>query len=135
MTNEQRRTLVSRRALQYFVVLGALAVSIGVGAAQEPNSIRAEALRAHMRFLADDFLEGRATGTRGFDLAARYVASHLELFGLKPAGDAGTYFQRVPIRRAEVTQSSAILSTGDATIRLAAAIDYAIRPDVRTSEL
>ena len=39
------------------------------------DSIQPEALRAHMEFLADDLLEGRAAGTRGYELAARYVAA------------------------------------------------------------
>jgi Zn-dependent M28 family amino/carboxypeptidase len=59
-------------------------------------AIRAEALSAHVRFLADDALEGRGTGTRGHAIAARYVAAELQAMGYAPAGDGGTYFQRVP---------------------------------------
>jgi hypothetical protein len=58
--------------------------------------------RAHMAFLADDMLEGRGTGTRGHELAARYIAAQFEALGLNPAGDHGTYYQRVPLR--EITQ-------------------------------
>jgi hypothetical protein len=54
--------------------------------------VRPEALRAHMRFLADDALEGRGTGTRGFQIAARYVAAQLETIGIR------TSFQNVPFR-------------------------------------
>src|SRR5688572_14728584 len=61
--------------------------------------IRPEALRAHMLFLADDLLEGRAPGTRGYDLAARYVAARFEALGLEPAGSDGSYYQPVPLRR------------------------------------
>ncbi len=64
--------------------------------------IRPEAIRAHMRFLADDLLEGRGTGTRGYALAAHYVASQFELMGLEPAGAKGTYYQPVPLRRIEL---------------------------------
>jgi Zn-dependent M28 family amino/carboxypeptidase len=59
------------------------------------QSINPEAIRAHVRFLADDLLEGRGPGVRGGDLAARYIATQFELYGLKPAGDNGTYFQQV----------------------------------------
>src|SRR5690348_733600 len=52
-------------------------------------------IRAHVRFLSDDLLEGRGTGQRGGDLAARYIATQFALYGLKPAGDEGTYFQKV----------------------------------------
>ena len=61
--------------------------------------IRPEAIRAHMRFLADDLLEGRGTGSRGYELAARYVAARFEALGLAPAGTGGSYFQPVPLRR------------------------------------
>ncbi|PLR23358.1 aminopeptidase [Caulobacter zeae] len=57
----------------------------------------AEAIRAHMTFLADDLMEGREAGTRGYDLAANYVAAQFALLGLKPAGDAGSYLQTVPL--------------------------------------
>lgn len=55
-------------------------------------------IRAHLEFLADDLLEGREAGTRGYDIAANYVATHFKLIGLQPAGTHG-YFQRVPLRR------------------------------------
>jgi len=58
-------------------------------------SIDAEKIRAHVRFLADDLLEGRAPGLRGGDLAATYIATQFALYGLKPAGDNGTYLQQV----------------------------------------
>lgn len=61
------------------------------------RAVDANALRAHLSFLADDALEGRAPGTRGGELAAKYIATQFERLGLRPAGDSGTYFQRVPI--------------------------------------
>ena len=61
-----------------------------------------EPFRAHMAFLAADLLEGRGTGTRGQELAARYVAAQFEVLGLTPAGTAGTFYQRVPLREVTV---------------------------------
>jgi Zn-dependent M28 family amino/carboxypeptidase len=61
------------------------------------QKIDPERLRAHVRFLASDFLEGRGTGQRGGDLAAEYIATQFALEGLKPAGDNGTYMQKVPM--------------------------------------
>ena len=58
-------------------------------------SIDPERIRAHVKFLADDLLEGRGTGTRGGDIAAHYIAAQFALDGLKPAGDDGGYLQRV----------------------------------------
>ncbi|MGA7907417.1 MAG: peptidase M28, partial [Candidatus Sulfotelmatobacter sp.] len=42
------------------------------------KTIRAEQIRAHIRFLADSLLQGREPGTPGYDIAARYVATELE---------------------------------------------------------
>ena len=66
-------------------------------AAAAMRSIDAERIRAHVRFLAHDLLEGRGTGQRGGDLAAQYIATQFALYGLQPAGDDGSYFQKVPL--------------------------------------
>src|ERR1700689_5342840 len=58
-------------------------------------SIDAEKIRAHVKFLADDLLEGRGPGLRGAELAAKYIATQFALAGLQPAGDNGTFFQQV----------------------------------------
>jgi hypothetical protein len=62
------------------------------------SSIRPDAIRADMRFLSDDALEGRGTGSRGYDIAAKFMATQFESLGLQPAGDKGSYFQNVPLR-------------------------------------
>jgi Zn-dependent M28 family amino/carboxypeptidase len=61
------------------------------------NAVNAQNIRAHVQFLASDLLEGRGTGQRGGDIAAEYIATQFALYGLKPAGENGTYFQRVPM--------------------------------------
>ena len=60
-------------------------------------SIDPEKIRAHVRFLSLDLLEGRGPGTRGGELAAEYIATQFALAGLQPAGDGGTWFQKVPL--------------------------------------
>ena len=61
------------------------------------QSINPDRLRAHTRFLSHDLLEGRGTGQRGGDIAAEYIATQFATYGLKPAGDNGSYMQRVPM--------------------------------------
>ncbi len=61
------------------------------------QAIRPENIETHVRFLSDDLLEGRGTGQRGGDIAAEYIAAQFALYGLKPAGDKGTYMQKVPM--------------------------------------
>jgi len=61
------------------------------------QSIRPDNIETHVRFLSDDLLEGRGTGQRGGDIAAQYIAAQFALYGLKPAGDNGSYLQKVPL--------------------------------------
>jgi Zn-dependent M28 family amino/carboxypeptidase len=65
--------------------------------ANDPSARRIE---ADVRKLADDAMEGRETGTRGYDMASAYVAGRFGEVGLEPAGDDGTFFQRVPLLKA-----------------------------------
>ena len=97
--------------------------------------IGGERLRAHVEFLADDLLEGRKTGTRGYDLSALYVATQLELWGLEPAGDKGGFLQQVPLRRAALADSSAQLAlSGEAPVTLAVPDDIIVGASVTQAE-
>jgi Zn-dependent M28 family amino/carboxypeptidase len=70
---------------------------VPVAARAAAASIDPEKIRAHVRFLSLDLLEGRGPGTRGAELAAEYIATQFALDGLQPTGDNGTYFQQVPL--------------------------------------
>ena len=91
--------------IRYTVLALALGCAAG-GAAQDLEGAR---IRAHVRFLASDLLEGRGVGARGGDLAAEYIATQFALAGLKPAGDHGTSFRRVPLVGVETETGSAQL--------------------------
>src|SRR3974377_2410267 len=84
------------------LLLCALALS-----AQE-TSVSAQRIREHTRFLSSDLLEGRGVGQRGGDVATEYIATQLALAGAKPAGDDGTYFQRVPLVGIETQPNSTL---------------------------
>lgn len=71
--------------------------------AQSGTDFSADRFKAHVAFLADDLLEGREAGTRGHEIAARYVAAQFALLGVKPAAPDGTYFE--PVQLAEWTRS------------------------------
>ena len=66
-------------------------------AQQAMAAVDPEKIRAQVKFLASDLLEGRGTGARGGDIAAEYIATQFSLYGLEPAGDNGTYMQKVPM--------------------------------------
>ncbi|MFI5059597.1 MAG: M28 family metallopeptidase, partial [Candidatus Acidiferrales bacterium] len=73
-------------------------------------TIRPEAIRADMRFLADDLLEGRGTATRGHEIAAKFMAAKFEALGLQPSGENGTYFQSVPFRSGRPDEAKTTLT-------------------------
>jgi Zn-dependent M28 family amino/carboxypeptidase len=75
-----------------------------------PNETEAgQRIEADVRVLADDAMEGRETGTPGYDRAAAHVASRFAEIGLSPAGDDGTWFQSVPLLRATLEGEGARL--------------------------
>ena len=65
--------------------------------ARDIAAINQEDLKTWLTYLASDELQGRATYTEGLGLAAGYIASHLQQWGVKPAGDGGTYLQTVRV--------------------------------------
>jgi hypothetical protein len=99
--------------------------------------IMPSAIEAHIRFLADDLLEGREAGTRGYDLAAAYVASQFRQIGLRPAGTDGGYFQPVPLQAHWVERDGARLIVrppGGRAARLTLGQDYVVQSSpVRTA--
>lgn len=92
---------------------------------QQIAEVEKDRIKAHLEFLADDYLEGRDTGSRGYEIAANYVASEFKKLGLKPAGENG-YFQRVPFRKGYLNQQTtkAVIHNGDETIELSYPQDY-----------
>src|SRR5579872_733272 len=107
--------------MRYFLIPACLLVSACVSLGQDTASmppevqtamqeLRKEPFRAHMAFLADDLLEGRGTGKRGHEIAARYVGAQFEAMGLQPAGVNGTYYQRVPLREITVEPDQCAMS-------------------------
>jgi hypothetical protein len=85
----------------------------------------AEHMKAHMAFLSSDLLEGRDSGSPGFDIAAEYVASQFRQLGLTPAGDNGTFFQRVPLWASRPTDKGRVALKGPAgSVALVFGEDY-----------
>src|SRR6184192_3978343 len=92
MMNDRMRIIVTG------LIIGALAI---IGIAQRTrgafSAISENTLRAHIKFLSDDRLEGRGTGARGGELAALYVAEQFEAMGLKGAAPKGGFWQPVSL--------------------------------------
>jgi Zn-dependent M28 family amino/carboxypeptidase len=105
---------------------------VPASAQQAAASIDPEKIRAHVRFLASDLLEGRGPGKRGAQLAAEYIATEFALDGLKPAGDNGTYFQNVPlyaVHTVEDETSFTLQPKSGAPLKLAYGSDYVTKDE------
>lgn len=106
------------------------AALLGAAPAPQPQTAAAERVRADVEFLASDLLEGRDTGSRGYDIAAAYVASQFRAIGLTPGGTNGSWYQQVPFRRAfHIAPTLASVVFDGATVRLGQQ-DFQPRPSL-----
>ena len=124
--------------MRLFTAVTLLLASISVHAAPiapaDPASIRR--VQADVEFLAADSLEGRDTGSKGYVIAADYVASQFRAIGLEPAGENGGWFQQVPFRRASFAKPPVVsLSVGDQRVPLEQGKDVSLRPSVTDKAL
>jgi Zn-dependent M28 family amino/carboxypeptidase len=86
----------SMRQLWVLSLITIFSVTAFAGDVSGPK-VDPEKIRAHVKYLASDELEGRGMNQKGSELAADYIAAQFKSYGLTPAGDNGTYFQTVPM--------------------------------------
>jgi Zn-dependent M28 family amino/carboxypeptidase len=93
--------------------------------------ITKERLQAHIDFLSHDLLEGRGTATRGYDIAALYVASQFEQLGLLPGAGKNSYLQNVPLRKTDIVpeKASFTIVSKRGTHDLKYSTDFLMPPD------
>lgn len=119
-----------RNALLTILVSSSLlAAEIPPPAAEALEGITEARFRSHVRFLGDDLLEGRAAGTRGYDLSAAWLAARFEALELDPAGDEGSWFQHVPFVRSTLESAAMILHERSGDRALALYSDFVVQPD------
>ena len=104
------------------VALLAIVVACARTPAREPLSVEINRLQSHIEFLASDSLRGRDTGTRGYQIAAEYVATEFHKLGLEPGGDDGSFYQSVPMSERRLVKGSAVAELETATGRIV--LDY-----------
>jgi len=90
----------------------------------------ANRIRGHVQFLASDELEGRDTGSRGYNVAAAYVAAQFASLGLKPAGTGGGWYLQVPFRTATHARPPQITIIANGRSRPATPTDIGLRPSL-----
>jgi hypothetical protein len=121
----------SMRFIAPISLLLAVAAPLQAATPTAADSASAQRVRADVEFLASDSLEGRDTGSRGYLIAADYVASQFRAIGLEPAGEKGGWFQQVPFRRASFeTPPRMTLTVGGKTVALEQGKDAGVRPSV-----
>ncbi|MFC3712827.1 M28 family metallopeptidase [Sphingoaurantiacus capsulatus] len=105
--------------------VAAVAVLAATGVQAENYKPSTETIRAHISFLADDSMRGREAATQEYDIAAAYVASRFIEYGLTPAGDAGSFLQKVPMTTFTPSKGSiALTPRGGAAVPLIFGDDY-----------
>lgn len=121
---------MNKRAI---VAIATLPLIVAAAPAPKPDPLAAS-FRAHVAFLADDLLEGRGLGTRGHEIAANYVAQHFARLGLQPAGDNGTFFQRVAFAQSRFAseRETATLDLGGQSLTLENGVGMALSPGPET---
>jgi Zn-dependent M28 family amino/carboxypeptidase len=84
----------------------------GSPAMKAVETITSDQMKDFLYFLADDAMQGRDTPSAGLDVAANFIAFNLKKWGVKPAGDPGSYFQRMWVVRksADPAASSLVLN-------------------------
>jgi Zn-dependent M28 family amino/carboxypeptidase len=88
------------------------ASTIPAAAKKVADSFNTDRMKTDLNFLASDLLEGRGTGQRGGDVAAAYIAAQFQIAGLKPAGENGTYMQKVPLNGVTAQPESTLKISG-----------------------
>ena len=92
--------------------LAQTAVEITPAERKMADEITANQLKDYLYYVASDEMEGRDTPSRGLDLTAKFMATMLSRWGLKPAGDNGTFFQKMALRRDTVDAANAFVEIG-----------------------
>lgn len=114
-----------------------MAQAIPAAVKKAEASIDGERIRAHVKFLSDDLLEGRGPGLRGSELAAKYIATQFALDGLKPGGDDGSYLQEinfVGMKVVPATTSFSLVPLHGSVVDLAYGEDYTVSNQTLTAD-
>jgi Zn-dependent M28 family amino/carboxypeptidase len=101
------------RSVIVATVISALAVSgYSQSRGQAKIPLNETAMRAHIKFLSSDLLEGRGTGARGGEIAANYIAAQMEALGLKGPGSNGSFFQPVALVGVKADPNTKLVISG-----------------------
>jgi TonB family protein len=122
---------------RFLLVVSVLIIGTSTLLAQKTQTpkIDPDKIRDAVKYLSSDELEGRGTGQKGGDVAADYIAAQFKSFGLKPAGDNGTFFQNVPMVGVKTLPSTtfAFVPANGAPMQLKNLDDYVTSNETQTA--
>lgn len=130
----------TRIGLRVSIVCTLIVAVCVTGFSQQRSSanppLNEQAIRAHIKFLSSDLLEGRGTGARGGEIAANYIAAQMEALGLKGAGANGSFFQPVSLVGVKADQNTKLIISGrNGKETFKFADDYVAFTDAQTDEV
>src|SRR6476620_7454041 len=132
-----KRLLITFRTVIAVTLISAVAASsYSQTRGRTKVALNEDAMRAHVRYLASDLLEGRGTGARGGELAASYIAAEMEALGLKGAGANGSFFQPVSLVGVKADPNTKLVVSGrNAKETLKFADDYVAFTGAQTEDV
>lgn len=101
-----------RMAIVWTLIGGICVTGFSQQAKRANPKLNEQAMRAHIKFLSSDLLEGRGTGARGGEIAANYIAAQMEALGLKGAGKNGSFFQPVSLVGVKADPATKLVVSG-----------------------
>jgi len=116
----RKTLLVLSLAISLLAPIGLLAQTVKITAAERKaaEGVTAEQLSNYLYFVASDAMGGRDTPSQGLDVTAEFIRMNLQKWGFKPAGDEGTFFQRIALGSETVDTAKTNLSVGGTAYKL-----------------
>ncbi len=106
------RTAIGKPLTLLLLSTALASVALGQQTRMAIPTLNEGAIRAHIKFLSSDLLEGRGTGARGGEIAANYIAAQLENLGLQGAGASGSFFQPVSLVGVKADPTTKLVISG-----------------------
>jgi Zn-dependent M28 family amino/carboxypeptidase len=131
-----KRIKLLKTALASLLICAIAASALPQQRPMAASAINESALRAHIKFLSDDMLEGRGTGARGGEMAAKYIAAQFEALGLKGAGAKGSFYQPVSLVGVKIDpQTKLVVAAGAAQETFDFADDFVAFTGAQTEDV
>ena len=90
----------------------AAAIKISADEKKVAEGVTAKQLSDYLYFVASDEMEGRDTPSRGLDTTAKFIGMNLSRWGFKPAGDDGTFYQKMALKRDSIDPAATSVEIG-----------------------